>query len=245
MFENTVVSSRGRRAPLAAGLLIEGIVMGLLVLIPLIHVQALPKALSAVTPIPPLPPRGSPHAARVKPAPRAALREIMSTPPVIPNRIVPLVAQSQALVEAPALGPEGSEGAVPWGAENGVPGRSWTGIGNSPPPPPPPARPAAKPVVARMRVGGQVEAAKLIFQVRPAYPPLARIARVQGTVRLEAVISTKGAMQSLRVLSGPPLLVQAALDAVSQWRYQPTLLNGEPVEVSTEIDVNFTLSPDP
>ena len=67
------------------------------------------------------------------------------------------------------------------------------------------------------------------------------MARVQGTVRLEAVINTEGTVESLRVVSGPPLLVKAAFEAVSQWRYQPTLLNGEPVEVTTEIEVNFTL----
>jgi len=76
----------------------------------------------------------------------------------------------------------------------------------------------------------------------PDYPPLARMARVQGTVRLEAVISTDGRIQNLRVLTGHPLLVNAALEAVARWRYQPTLLNGEPVEVVTEIDVNFTLA---
>jgi protein TonB len=76
----------------------------------------------------------------------------------------------------------------------------------------------------------------------PDYPPLARMARIQGTVRLEAVISTDGRIQNLRVLAGHPLLVNAALEAVARWRYQPTLLNGEPVEVVTEIDVNFTLA---
>ena len=76
----------------------------------------------------------------------------------------------------------------------------------------------------------------------PVYPPLARQARISGTVRLEAVIAFNGAVQSLRVASGHPLLAQAALDAVRQWVYQPTLLNGEPVEVLTQIDVNFKLA---
>jgi len=86
-----------------------------------------------------------------------------------------------------------------------------------------------------------VEAAKLIFQVKPEYPPLAKMARIQGVVRLEAVIRTGGTIRNLRVLAGHPLLVKAAIDAVARWRYQPTLLNGDPVEVITEIDVNFTL----
>ena len=238
MFENTLISSHTRSATLPAGLLIEAIVMGLLVLIPLIHVQALPKALTAVVPIPP-PPLGPAQAARVKGARRANLRQMMSAPPVIPSRIAQVIEQPEASIEAPALGGEGPLGAVPWGAPNGVPAGLWNGVGNVPVPPAPPGE-AGKPAV-RVRLGGQVEAAKLIFQVKPEYPPLARIARVQGAVRLEAVISKEGTMQSLKVLSGPPLLVKAALDAVSRWRYQPTLLNGEPVEVSTEIDVNFTL----
>ena len=74
------------------------------------------------------------------------------------------------------------------------------------------------------------------------YPPLAKAARVQGTVKFEAKISKEGTIEDLKVVSGPPLLIQAALDAVKQWLYKPTLLNGEPVEVLTTIDVNFTLS---
>jgi protein TonB len=91
-------------------------------------------------------------------------------------------------------------------------------------------------------VGGQVESARLIFKPNPEYPPLAKMARIQGTVRLDAVISKDGTIQDLKVLSGHPLLVKSALDAVQRWRYQPTLLNGEAVEVATEIDVIFTLS---
>lgn len=87
-----------------------------------------------------------------------------------------------------------------------------------------------------------MEQAKWIFHPNPEYPPLAKMARIQGSVRLEAVISKDGTIQDLKVLGGHPLLVKSALDAVSRWRYQPTLLNGEPVEVVTEIDVNFTLS---
>ena len=82
----------------------------------------------------------------------------------------------------------------------------------------------------------------LIRQVKPAYPPLARSARISGTVRLTAVIATDGTIQKLQVISGHPLLVNAALEAVRLWHYKPTLLSGEPVEVITEIDVNFTLS---
>jgi protein TonB len=81
----------------------------------------------------------------------------------------------------------------------------------------------------------------LIASPKPPYPPLARQARIQGTVKLEAVISKEGTIENLTVVSGHPLLIQAALDAVKQWRYRPTMLNGVAVEVVTTIDVNFTL----
>ena len=82
----------------------------------------------------------------------------------------------------------------------------------------------------------------LIHRVEPAYPPLAKAARIQGTVQLQAIISKNGAIQNLQVLSGHPMLVTAAVEAVRQWRYRPYILNGDPVEVETQITVNFVLS---
>ena len=102
--------------------------------------------------------------------------------------------------------------------------------------------PPAPETPERIQVGGLVAAAKLVYQPKPAYPPLARQVRIQGTVRLQAIISTDGTIENLTVLSGHPLLIPAALDAVRQWRYQPTLLNGVPVEVETTVEVNFMLS---
>jgi protein TonB len=93
-----------------------------------------------------------------------------------------------------------------------------------------------------IRVGGNVQAANLIKKVTPQYPPLAKQARIQGTVRFNAVIGKDGAIQNLTLVSGHPLLVPAATEAVKQWVYKPTLLNGDPVDVITQIDVNFTLS---
>jgi protein TonB len=81
-------------------------------------------------------------------------------------------------------------------------------------------------------VGSQAEAAKLIFQPKPAYPPLAKMATIQETVELEALIGKHFVPQDLKVISGPPLLVKAALEAVGRWRYQATLLNADPVEVA-------------
>ena len=112
----------------------------------------------------------------------------------------------------------------------------WRDLISSAPPPPP------KAAVTRTRVGGAVQAAKLVNRVQPVYPPLARQTRISGTVKLHAIIGKDGSVQQLQVVSGHPLLVQSALDAVRQWRYQPTLLNGEPVEVDTEIDVIFSLA---
>lgn len=94
----------------------------------------------------------------------------------------------------------------------------------------------------RLRVGGNVQAVNLINKVTPAYPPLAKQARIQGTVSFAAVIGTDGAIKDLTLISGHPLLIPAATDAVKQWVYKPTLLNGQPVEVETQIDVNFTLA---
>jgi protein TonB len=90
-------------------------------------------------------------------------------------------------------------------------------------------------------VGGNVQQAKLIHQVRPVYPELAKRARIQGVVKLAAIIGRDGTITGLQVLGGHPLLVPAALEAVKHWRYQATLLNDEPVEVVTNVDVNFIL----
>jgi TonB family protein len=101
--------------------------------------------------------------------------------------------------------------------------------------PPPPG-------TKRITIGGNVQQAKLITQTRPAYPPLAKQARISGVVHLQAIIAKDGTVADLKVISGHPLLIPAALEAVKTWVYATTLLNGEPVEVQTQIDVNFTLS---
>jgi TonB family protein len=109
------------------------------------------------------------------------------------------------------------------------------------PPPPAPAVPALTPANPRIRVDGNLQAAKLVKQVAPVYPPLAKTARVQGAVRFQAIIGKDGVIRNLDVIGGPPLLQPAAIDAVRQWTYRPTLLNGQAVEVSTTIEVLFTL----
>jgi TonB family protein len=111
-----------------------------------------------------------------------------------------------------------------------------------PPPPPPPAGGIPGNPPQRIKVNGNVQSAMIVSKVPPVYPELAKSARVQGVVRLAAVIGKDGTMQELHVLEGPPLLVQAAMDAVKQWTYRPTMLNGEPISVETTIEVNFTLN---
>jgi protein TonB len=226
-----------KRATLPIAYIVEGIIVGFMVLVPLIYTEALPTAqlmTFLAAPPPPPPPPPPPAAAPPRIVHRVTMQDLMKAPTVVPRA---------NLDKAPPPAAVGVVGGIP----GGVPGGSFGGVlggvvssvmSSAAPPPPPPVAAAPK----RIRVGGQVESAKLIFQPKPEYPPLAKMARIQGTVRLEAIISKDGTIQDLKVVSGHPLLVKAALEAVQRWRYQPTLLNGEPVEVVTEIDVNFTLA---
>ncbi|MFN0104361.1 MAG: energy transducer TonB [Bryobacteraceae bacterium] len=117
----------------------------------------------------------------------------------------------------------------------------FAGTGSALPSAPPPK---LAPTVRKdpVRVGGDVQAANILSRVKPVYPPLAKQARISGSVKLEGVIAKDGTVQRLKVISGHPFLVPAAVEAVKQWRYRPTHLNGEPVEVLAPIDVNFILS---
>jgi len=244
MFEEMVVSSpKGKKTNKPWTVMLSGIVqvvfLAVLILIPLIYTEALPKASLAtllIAPPPPPPPAAAPPKVVVK---RVSVEDMMKAPTVIPKSIKAVKDEPEPPPQAAAGVVGGVPGGVPGGSAGGVLGGIIGSLGTGAPPPPPPPK-AATP--KRIRVGGQVEQAKWIFHPNPEYPPLAKMARIQGGVRLEAVISKDGTIQDLKVISGHPLLVKSALDAVSRWRYQPTLLNGEPVEVVTEIDVNFTLS---
>jgi periplasmic protein TonB len=100
----------------------------------------------------------------------------------------------------------------------------------------------ARPAVVKPLLISHLAEANLLYRVQPIYPPIARQARVQGTVELRAIISKAGTIENLVVVRGHPMLVKSALEAVRQWRYRPYLLNNEPFEVETEITVNFVLS---
>ena len=105
-----------------------------------------------------------------------------------------------------------------------------------------PAGPAGNPT--RIRLGGEIQATRLFNKVQPVYPDAAKAAGIQGTVILHAVIGMDGKLLSLRIMNDQvdPELARVALEAVSQWRYEPTLLNGQPIEVDTTVNVNFSLS---
>lgn len=218
--------------------LLQVAILGIMVLIPLIYTEALPKAMLAtmlVAPPPPPPPPPPPQVQQVvqiKHIARIINQGKMLAPTVIPKNVKMIKEEEMP----PDTGFVGVAGGVPGGIPGGSTGGVFGGmLGGSAPPPP-------KVTPKRVSVGGNVQSAKLINQVRPIYPPLAKQARISGTVRLHAIIAKDGTVQQLEMVSGHPLLVQSALDAVRQWRYQPTLLNGEPVEVETFIEVVFTLS---
>ena len=119
-------------------------------------------------------------------------------------------------------------------ASNGAPA--------APPPPVPPEAQAGSPPVpvVPVRVSSAVMAGQIIKRVDPIYPPVAKASQVQGTVVLSAIIGKDGSVEKLIVVSGPPMLIRSAIDAVSQWQYKPFLLNGQPIEVATTINVNYT-----
>ena len=233
-----------KRATIPIAYMFGCIIVGVLVLIPLIYTQALPKAqLMTFLAAPPPPPPPPPPPAAAAPAPRVvrhiSVEDVMRAPTVIPKTIAQVKDEPEPPPNAGVGVVGGVVGGMPGGQMGGVLGGVIGGaLGAAPPPPPPPKPQTPK----RIRVGGQVESAKVVFGPKPEYPPLAKMARIQGTVRLDAVISKDGSIQNLKVISGHPLLVRAALETVQRWRYQPTLLNGDAVEVATEIDVNFTLA---
>jgi len=147
---------------------------------------------------------------------------------------IPKTVSVDNAAAAPDLG--GVVGGVPGGVAGGQLGGVFGGTGTSVPIPPP--QPAAKRIV---RVGSSLKAPRQVYSIQPEYPPLARQAHVWGTVVVNAVIDEHGNVVQARVLSGHPLLISAALKAVLQWKYEPTLLSGTPVAVEMEVTVHFNL----
>jgi periplasmic protein TonB len=215
---------------------LQTLVVAALLLLPLLYTEGLPKlqllAASAHLEPPPGPPPAPQHHAASTPSQSNMFHGIMVAPPTIPAQVQHVVEESGPQDSAPCTV------CVPGGTGTSMSANPViNSIGNSataaPPPPPPVARP---PRVSHIMEGN------LIYRVQPLYPPLARAARIQGTVMLRAFISRTGTIENLQAISGHPMLIPAALDAVRQWRYRPYILNGQPVEVETQVTVNFSLS---
>ena len=234
MFDQLIVSSvhpskTNQRWTVVISTAIQMLLVGIMILVPLIYTEALPKGMLStfiVAPAPPPPP--PPPAAPVKivrPI-RIVQPQAMVAPTVIPKRIE-IVRE-----EAPDVSMGNTVGVV---GGTGTLGGTLGGIVGAPPPPPKPV------VTAPVRIGGNVMEAKALERTQPIYPAIAKAAHVQGTVILHAIISKEGVVEQLQLVSGHPLLVGSAMDAVRQWRYRPTLLYGEAVEVDTTIQVVFTL----
>lgn len=219
--------------------------IGLAILLPLAGTDALPHRLSSV--LVPEPPRALPRRPAPAQAKQASVVPLQLTPKglVLPAAI-PLKA---AMIEDPefvpavgdAVGVPGGFGYAGGSGNAVIDGLLSAGSTQQPPPAPVVRQAVQAAPLKRIKLGGMVEQSKLISGPRPVYPPLAREARIEGTVRLEAVISRDGTILNLRAVSGHPLLIPAAIAAVRQWVFRPTSLNGDPVEVATEIEVHFTL----
>ena len=243
MFEDSLIESGGRLRTkrgmtTVVSFALQVMLIGVLVLVPLLFTEALPKTqlmtfLVAPPPPPPPPPPAAAPVKVVKQIQTDIVNGQLRTPTKIPQKV-------QMIKEEEAPPPVMSSGVV-GGVPGGVPGGSMGGVMGSILS----STPVAVPKVAtpqRVRVSMGVQAGLLIRKVQPAYPPLARQARIQGTVLLQAEISKEGTIENLRLISGHPMLAPSAIEAVKQWKYRPYILNGEPVEVETQITVNFTLS---
>ena len=249
MFEQVFVEGKTKTTwTVLTAFIAQTALMIIAVILPMIYFDVLPKTqltsflVAPPPPPPPPPPPAAPTAVKiVKVIPRQFDAGRLMAPKSVPKEIATI--REEELPPA-ASGVGGVMGGIAGGVAGGTPGGVLGGIIGSvpiaaPPPPPPPVK-ASTP--KRITIGGNVQQAKLVRQPKPVYPQLAKQARISGVVHLAAVISKDGTIQDLKVISGHPLLIPSALEAVKQWVYQPTLLNGEPVEVSTQIDVNFTLS---
>jgi periplasmic protein TonB len=196
-------------------------------------------------PPPPPPAGGAPaasHVTHIKPKLKYTLPKFNA--PIEPVTPKAAPASSQNVAQgAPNLGgvPGGVAGGVPGGVFGGVVGGVTGGTGPSAPTPPPAAARPVKPTPKVVRVGGNIRAPRQTYSVAPVYPPLARQTRVWGTVVVDALIDEHGNVVQARVVSGPPLLIEAALKAVLQWKYQPTTLNGQPISVEMQVQVHFNL----
>jgi protein TonB len=227
-----------RSAATTISFIVECVILGVLLIVPLMFTDVLPaqQFLTFLVAPPPPPPPPPPAAAPVKVVRQTDLLNngALRTPTRIPQK-VEMVKEEEAPPPATGGVVGGVPGGIPGGQLNGVIG----GIISSTPTAS--VIPKLEPV-KRIRISQGVTQGMVVRKVEPAYPKLALSARVTGVVQLKAIISRDGQIKELQVVSGHPILVPAALDAVKQWRYRPYLLNGEPVEVETNITVTFQLA---
>src|SRR5215472_3048791 len=245
MFEDSLMESGGklktkRGATTIVAFIFEVLFLIVLVLLPLIFTEALPtKQLMTMLTAPPPPPPPPPPPAAAPVVVKKIQTELdngqLRTPTAIPKKVQMIKEDEPPPSAGPAGVVGGVPGGVPGGAMGGVLGSVMSGVNTTVPK-------AATP--QRVRVSQGVSQGLLLHKVQPQYPPLARQARIQGVVVLQALIGKDGNIQNLHVVSGHPMLTNAALEAVKEWKYKPYFLNGEPVEVETTINVNFTLQSD-
>jgi len=243
VFEESILNDKRNRRPLAflVSISAELVVVSALILIPLAYNDHLPgfqwKNVGLGAPVRRIEPRPVVEHAQRSP----------SNVSVIHQAFVPTLPRP-SYASAPTSGvemldaPGAMDGIVTGVVTSGQVIKLPVEMTPAPPPPAKPDSPSVPPPRDPIRVGGDVQAAKIMRKVLPSYPPLARAARVSGVVHLIGIIARDGTIRNLQVVSGHPLLTRAALEAVQQWVYRPTLLNGEAVEVIAPIDVNFTLS---
>jgi protein TonB len=233
---------RRRRWAALSSAVFQSLILATLLIIPLMFTETLPKQqllTFLVAPPPPPPPSAAPVPAQVVRRIESDLMDgRLRTPGRIPQKV-------QMIREEETAPPMNSGGGVVGGVPGGIPGGQLGGViggiisaTSSTAAVPKLATP---PRPERVRISQGVTQGRLLLKVEPKYPPIARGARIQGQVVLSAIISKTGEIEDLALVSGHPMLVPAAIDAVKQWRYRPYLLNGGPVEVETTITVTFLL----
>ena len=236
--ESLIASGKSRRRnPWATtgALAFQLVLLAALVVVPLFHTDPLPirQTLTMLYLQPPAAAVGSPTRFQ-------APKPVSTHTPTSTGITAPVHKTQEALPPAGTTG--GTLGGVPGGMVGGAPGGVVNAMLNSAPSVPILEKSPAPTPVKRMRIASRVAEANLIHDVPPQYPAEAGRARIEGTVVLMAVIGTDGSVKDVRVESGLPILAQAAIDAVKQWRYKPYMIGGEPVEVDSRITINFTLS---
>lgn len=242
MFEQSLLLNHDGNKPwnFVASLATELLVVSLVILIPLAYIDRLPSfhwrdialkvAPAPIRIVDPTVARNSGAMSTLSPSVR---RPIFRLDTLTSSARVPNAPASFSPDAPPSIGFQpGGDGAI-----------ASTQLGTVVVAPPPPPKPIEHPTKSSepLRVGGTVQMAKLIRKVIPEYPALAKMSRISGVVHLIGTIGKDGAIKNLQLIGGHPMLARAAMEAVQQWVYQPTLLNGEPVEVIAPIEVSFTL----